>query len=171
MELSRLSSKRMEMLTEDMHQSTLQMEKSTIQMEAIAGKTEKETASMHTITFVTLVFLPGTFISVRYALPMKCRVAGARLTTYKQTLLGSGFYQWPNGNEISDIPSYPVWRPSFFYLFLKISLVLTAVTLLVWLVVRHRRWLSWNRIRSIGGSPTQGDEEAQLSVLASASNA
>ncbi|KAK6206550.1 hypothetical protein LQW54_007620 [Pestalotiopsis sp. IQ-011] len=32
-------------------------------MEKIAGITEKETASMHIITFVTLVFLPGTFIA------------------------------------------------------------------------------------------------------------
>ncbi|KAI3324178.1 hypothetical protein HD806DRAFT_543573 [Xylariaceae sp. AK1471] len=171
MELNRLSSKRMEILTEDMHQSTLQMEKSTLQMETIAGKTEKETASMHIITFVTLIFLPGTFIAVRYALPMRCKVASACLTTYTQTLLGAGFYQWPDSDETSDIPSYPVWRPSFFYLFLKISVLLTAATLLVWLTVRLRRWISWERIRRIGGRRTQGDEEAQLQVLESANNA
>lgn len=34
-------------------------------MEEIAYKTEKETISMHIITFVTLSFLPGTFIAVR----------------------------------------------------------------------------------------------------------
>jgi len=30
----------------------------------VAAKTEKETVSMHVITGLTLVFLPGTFVSV-----------------------------------------------------------------------------------------------------------
>lgn len=49
-----LSSKNMELLTEDMH--------------TIAQKTKQETVSMRIITLVTLFFLPGTFISVRYPL-------------------------------------------------------------------------------------------------------
>ena len=34
-------------------------------MESIARKTQRETVSMHTITVVTLVFLPATFLAVR----------------------------------------------------------------------------------------------------------
>lgn len=33
-------------------------------MEDIAFKTKRETSSMHIITFVTLIFLPGTFMAV-----------------------------------------------------------------------------------------------------------
>jgi hypothetical protein len=44
-------SKRMELITEDMHE--------------IAQKTQRETVSMRVITLVTLFFLPGTFIAVR----------------------------------------------------------------------------------------------------------
>lgn len=43
-------SKRMELVTEDMHE--------------IAQKTQRETVSMRIITLVTLFFLPGTFIAV-----------------------------------------------------------------------------------------------------------
>ncbi|KAF9769245.1 hypothetical protein IL306_013332 [Fusarium sp. DS 682] len=37
---------------------------STRNMENIANKTKQETSSMHIITFVTLIFLPGTFMAV-----------------------------------------------------------------------------------------------------------
>ncbi|KAI0450230.1 hypothetical protein F5B21DRAFT_508398 [Xylaria acuta] len=157
MEVSRFSSKRVEILTEEMHQSTLQMK-------TIAEKTEEETASMHTITIVTLVFLPGTFVAVSYALPMLHEQASTHLTSRKQTFLGAGFYQWPDTDEASSIPNYPIWRPSFFYLFVKISLILLAFTLLVWVVSRVRRWIlrGRGRIMGIRGRRNKGDEEAQL---------
>lgn len=37
----------------------------TVDMHTVAEKTQRETASMHIITLVTLVFLPGTFLAVR----------------------------------------------------------------------------------------------------------
>ncbi|KAI0811820.1 hypothetical protein GGR55DRAFT_641971 [Xylaria sp. FL0064] len=125
MELNRLSSARMELMTKDMHQSTLQME-------SIAGKTEKETSSMHIITLVTLLFLPGTFVAVRYALPTIRKEVNRNLTTNNQTFLGAGFYQWPDSDDASEIPNYPIWRPEYFYLFAKISFPLMALTLLFW---------------------------------------
>ncbi|KAI0465834.1 hypothetical protein F4859DRAFT_343579 [Xylaria cf. heliscus] len=134
MELSQSSSKRMERLNQDMHQSTLQMK-------TIAEKTEEETASMHAITIVTLIFLPGTFVA---------------------TFLGAGFYQWPDTDEPSRIPDYPLWRPGFFYLFIKISTVLMALTLLVWVVLRIHRCISQRLERK----RVQGDEEAQLKETA-----
>lgn len=41
------------------------MEKMTAQMHNVAEKTERETVSMKIVTYVTLFFLPGTFVSVR----------------------------------------------------------------------------------------------------------
>ena len=40
------------------------MEKMTAHMQGIAAKTEQETVSMKVVTYVTLFFLPGTFVSV-----------------------------------------------------------------------------------------------------------
>lgn len=47
------------------HESTRNMEAISHEMHRIAQKTKQETVSMRVITFVTLFFLPGTFISVR----------------------------------------------------------------------------------------------------------
>jgi len=44
------------------------MEEWTERMHDIAAETEHETISMHGITVLTLIFLPGTFVSVREAL-------------------------------------------------------------------------------------------------------
>ena len=38
----------------------------------LARKTEKETVAMKVITFVTLLFLPGTFVSVSDGPPVRC---------------------------------------------------------------------------------------------------
>ena len=40
-------------------------QQSATQMQDIANKTKLETASMHVITVVTLIFLPATFVAVR----------------------------------------------------------------------------------------------------------
>ncbi len=45
--------------------STAAMEQWTVKMHDIAKQTEEETISMHVITIFTLIFLPGTFVSVR----------------------------------------------------------------------------------------------------------
>ncbi|KAK5626558.1 hypothetical protein RRF57_002273 [Xylaria bambusicola] len=142
MELNRLSSARMEMMTKDMHQSTLQMEN-------IAGKTEKETSSMHIITLVTLLFLPGTFVAVRYALPRIRKEVDRHLTTNGQTFLGAGFYQWSDSNDASQIPNYPIWRSEYFFLFAKISFPLMALTLLFWAWPYLLRWISQRRSCSV----------------------
>ncbi|KAI0505225.1 hypothetical protein F5B22DRAFT_628666 [Xylaria bambusicola] len=163
MELNRLSSVRMEMMTKDMHQSTLQME-------TIAGKTEKETSSMHIITLVTLLFLPGTFVAVRYALPKIRKEVNRHLTTNGQTFLGAGFYQWPDSDDASQIPDYPIWRSEYFFLFAKISFPLMALTLLFWAWPYLLRWISRRRSCSITSRKwtwgirrqRMGDEEAQI---------
>ena len=60
-ETSRIYAKRAQL-------STDRMEKITDAMFEIARKTQQETVSMKIITLVTLFFLPGTFISVSFAL-------------------------------------------------------------------------------------------------------
>jgi hypothetical protein len=50
--------------TQKAQESADRMEQITADMHKIAKKTERETLSMGIITFVTLVFLPGTFMSV-----------------------------------------------------------------------------------------------------------
>jgi len=44
--------------------SSEKMEDMTRRMERTAEETQKETASMKVITVITLLFLPGTFVSV-----------------------------------------------------------------------------------------------------------
>lgn len=133
---ARESSERIEAMTSEMHASTLQMEQSTLQMENIASKTEKETSSMHIITLVTLIFLPGTFVA---------------------TFLGSGLFQWPETGGGEAVADMPVWRPEYFVLFAKICFPLMGGTILVWLAAyfwkRVSQWChdlrSW-RINKLG---------------------
>ncbi|KAI0150577.1 hypothetical protein GGR57DRAFT_471933 [Xylariaceae sp. FL1272] len=164
-EFSMLSAVRMERMTEDMHESTLKMEE-------IAGATGKETSSMHTITLVTLVFLPGTFVAVRYALPYIWEAASKSLTTTNcQTFLGAGFYQWPDGTENGDgVAAFPLFRPAYFALFAAIAFPLTFITVVFWflgpLVWRYASRTKilrlWRRGCQENGC---ADEEAQLAPL------
>ncbi|KAI6352790.1 hypothetical protein MCOR25_009284 [Pyricularia grisea] len=79
-------------------------------MRKIADKTERQTASMHIITLVTLIFLPGTFVA---------------------TFLGSGLFQWDdNDPELR----FPRWKPEYFNLFAGICFPLMFLTILGWLI-------------------------------------
>ncbi|KAJ3567611.1 hypothetical protein NPX13_g6708 [Xylaria arbuscula] len=124
-ELNRRASKRMEEMTEDMHELTIQ--------------TKRDTSSMHVITFVTLVFLPGTFVA---------------------TFLGAGFYQWPDPSD-GDTPAvFPDFRPEYFFLFLEISLGLTLATVLLWW---GKTWLLprvLDQYRAMRSIKRQEDKEA-----------
>ncbi|KAI1116726.1 hypothetical protein F5Y14DRAFT_406378 [Nemania sp. NC0429] len=114
-ELNKFSASKMENMTIDMHQMTADMHDSTLKMEKIAEGTGKETSSMHTITLVTLLFLPGTFVA---------------------TFLGAGFYQFPNkaGDGAGDVAVYPLFQPGFFALFAAIAFPLTALTVFFWFI-------------------------------------
>jgi len=54
--------------TEKQQVSAMKMEIMTHEMREIALKTENETVSMRIVTWVTLFFLPGTFVSVSFGL-------------------------------------------------------------------------------------------------------
>ncbi|KAI4601653.1 hypothetical protein KJ359_011784 [Pestalotiopsis sp. 9143b] len=80
-------------------------------MEEIAGITEKETASMHIITLVTLVFLPGTFIA---------------------SFLQSGVFQW---KDQASLENAWLFRIPVFEMFIAICLVMMFLTFVVWFFV------------------------------------
>jgi flagellar biosynthesis/type III secretory pathway M-ring protein FliF/YscJ len=110
------------------------------EMQKVAEKTEKETTSMHIITLVTLVFLPGTFVAVSwfiFQLVAAAFSAGAErdpslTNTDSQTFFGSGLFQWDDNDPEMALPK---WRPEFFKLFSLICFPLMAGTILVWLLV------------------------------------
>ncbi|KAL1988664.1 hypothetical protein VTN96DRAFT_8364 [Rasamsonia emersonii] len=145
------SAQRMEEMTRDMHESTIKMEQVTESMHTIAAKTEKDTALMHIITLVTLVFLPGTFVAVRFGLPLYSLRKFTTSLTSNQTIFGSGLFQWDQNHPLE----MPVWKPEFFALFAKICFPLMAGTLLIWLGAYW--WASWRR-----GKKQEADEEQLL---------
>ncbi|CVK87589.1 uncharacterized protein FMAN_05470 [Fusarium mangiferae] len=83
---------------------------STRNMENIANKTKQETSSMHIITFVTLIFLPGTFMA---------------------SFFQSGILEWPQVNAKAP------WRlnKEIFSLFFGLSATITIVTIVVWMII------------------------------------
>ncbi|KAG5769989.1 hypothetical protein H9Q72_002984 [Fusarium xylarioides] len=83
---------------------------STRNMENIASKTKQETSSMHIITFVTLIFLPGTFMA---------------------SFFQSGILEWPQVNAKAP------WRlnKEIFSLFFGLSATITIVTIVVWMII------------------------------------
>lgn len=129
----------MESMTQEMHESTIKMEKMTKSMHKVAERTERETASMHIITLVTLIFLPGTFIAVRLGMPnLKLRKFTDHLT-FDQTFLGSGLFQWDQGQP----EAMPTWKPEFFALFAKVCFPFMAVIGLIWVCAYW--WATWGR--------------------------
>ncbi|KAI1390033.1 uncharacterized protein F4822DRAFT_428379 [Hypoxylon trugodes] len=77
-------------------------------MEKIAFRSANETSSMHIITIVTLIFLPGTFVA---------------------TFFQSGVLQWQDAGYIQE---NWLFRPAIFHLFLAICLPLMFVIFLAW---------------------------------------
>lgn len=62
---------------------------STDKMEQLTVRTKQDTVSIHVITILTLVFLPGTFVAVRYGMPYLYDFAFWALTEC-QTFFSSG---------------------------------------------------------------------------------
>lgn len=127
------SGRKMERMTEEMHRSTLKMEEMTESTKDLAEKTEKQTTSMHIVTLVTLVFLPGTFVAVRFGLPTFRKTT--KFLTDTQTFFSSGSFQWDQNN--ADTTKLPYWKPEFFALFAKVCFPMTGIIFLVWLALYY----------------------------------
>ncbi|RGP76419.1 hypothetical protein FLONG3_5304 [Fusarium longipes] len=89
---------------------------SALKMEDIAFKTKRETSSMHIITFVTLIFLPGTFMA---------------------SFFQSGILEWPplSADEPWNLSGPWKLNTKIFGLFFGISSTITIVTILLWLFI------------------------------------
>lgn len=133
------SGKKMQLMTEEMHASTMKMEEMTESTKVLAEKTEKQTTSMHIVTLVTLVFLPGTFIAVRYGLSVFRKLT--EFLTSGQTFFSSGSFQWDQNN--ADTTQMPYWKPEFFALFAEVCFPMTGIIMLIWFIsfyyARRRR--------------------------------
>jgi hypothetical protein len=121
-------------------------------MEAVTLKTKQETVSIHVITILTLIFLPATFVSVRYGLPY---LLEGGLTRDYQTFFSSNVLEF--GDE-GDDGTMGTWKTrwSALKLFGAVCGPLTGLVLLAWAVVyfqaRKRRWTM------------QGQEDEEKSV-------
>jgi hypothetical protein len=122
------------------NQSTVSMNILTQDMHDLATKTKKETVSMHSITVLTLCFLPGTFVAVRYGLAFLRRrnFMSSRALTGSQTFFSTGILKFDG----DDSPTVSIaagrtlggWtlRPNALKLFLAICLPLMAFVLALW---------------------------------------
>ncbi|KAF7540154.1 hypothetical protein G7054_g1550 [Neopestalotiopsis clavispora] len=90
-------------------------ETSAKKMETIAYKTAHETASMHIITIVTLIFLPGTFVA---------------------TFFQSGVFWWKEAPE--NMESTWSYRGDAFAFFSYLCFPLMTATLGIWLYVWYK---------------------------------
>ncbi|KAH6639929.1 hypothetical protein BKA67DRAFT_136972 [Truncatella angustata] len=110
--------------------STVTMEQLTISMHNLATKTKKDTVSMHVITMITLFFLPGTFVAVRYGLPLLYRSLSSALTE-SQTFFSTGILNFDGDKPMNNLGDWIV-RPAALKLFLAICLPLMGIVLLAW---------------------------------------
>lgn len=115
-------------------------------MHKIAVKTEQETVSMHVITVFTLIFLPGTFLAVRY-LCQQQQLSSANVLTLPQhqTFFSSGILNWDNSNP----SSYDV-RGGAMKLFFYICVPMMLLIILGWfLLYRSAQEKGEKRMREV----------------------
>lgn len=136
------SGQRVERMTKEMHHSSIEMEAMTRSMKEVAEKTEKQTASMYIMTFFTLLFLPATFVAVRFwPLSHLSTSLNIQFLTNGQTFFSSGIYQWDQNNAAGS--TMPYWKSEYFVLFLEICVPLTGcIILLCWFFYF---WADWRR--------------------------
>ncbi|ETN36375.1 uncharacterized protein HMPREF1541_08652 [Cyphellophora europaea CBS 101466] len=101
------------LLAESTHQSALKMERITEEMSEVSRKTQKDTVSMRIITIITLIFLPGTFIS---------------------TLMSTDIIRFSSDG---GGPPSRVFSKKALDLFLIICLPLMFVTLMAWVIAQY----------------------------------
>lgn len=113
--------------------ATMQSQK----MQDIANKTEKETESMQIITFVAFVFLPGTFVAVRFGWPL-ARNLGLDLTC-DQTFFQSGLFEWRQGaHSMGDSLKFN-WIAFSFFSAICFPLMLIIFAMCWWWLRRRDR--------------------------------
>jgi hypothetical protein len=124
---------------------------STDKMEELTEKTKHETVSIHVITFLTLVFLPGTFVAVRLGLLSNLKF---QILTAGKTFFGSGVIDFENGKSTSDWGYWTIRRAAL-RLFCAVFLPLTFAVLGLWALA----YFQARRRHAIARALAQGDEE------------
>lgn len=121
------------------------MEDWTLKMHEIAVKTEQETVSMHVITVFTLIFLPGTFLAVRYLfrryyhqLQRLLYTPNQHLLTSprQQTFFSSGILDWNNDDVSWDVRGGAMRL--FFYICVPMMLLIIAGWFLLYYILARR---------------------------------
>lgn len=133
-----LSSQRMESVTESMYD--------------IAKTTEKDTTSMHIITLVTLLFLPGTFLGVRSIVYFSKLQSG--ILTDNQTFFSTPIFGGGDGG--SDGQESRGWflNEQLLWLFMKICFPMMLVTI--------GGWFAYMKYKSRGRSRTSRRGEGMV---------
>ena len=110
-------------------ESAVKMEQMTSRMEDIALKTEEETVSMRIVTYVTLFFLPGTFVSVRSVLSSL-----SQSLTYVQTVMSTDILKYSANNGMQtatfSLGALKIW--------IAMTLLLMIMTFLSSCLIRRR---------------------------------
>ncbi|KAK6065942.1 hypothetical protein SCUP234_12305 [Seiridium cupressi] len=99
-------------------------------MAELTVRTKQETVSIHVITILTLIFLPGTFVAVRYGFPYLYGVAVWVLTKC-QTFFSSNVIDF---GSASDVSSFGRWSTNWgaLKLFAIVCGPLMAIVLSAW---------------------------------------
>lgn len=108
-------------------------------MHTIAEKTEQETVSMHVITIFTLIFLPGTFLAVRFAVPNLLSRLPNILIPW-QTFFSSGVLHWDDDGTLgSDWVIRADALKLFLYICFPMMVIILAGWLAMYLMVQRKR--------------------------------
>jgi hypothetical protein len=128
---------------------------STDAMELLTLKTKHETVSIHVITILTLIFLPSTFVAVRYTWPHFSRMVSQFLTAC-QTFFGSGIIDFERTSGSTENLGYWITRWGAVKLFVLFCVPLTFVVVSAWAVTYHRsrkRYKAEKDILELGAIP------------------
>lgn len=132
------------------HETSQRMEDSAMRMEAvtdsmydIARQTARDSASMHVITFFTLVFLPGTFLGVRLMMASYLKSPTGSLTS-DQTFFSTPILSTP---EAANPQSWNV-NNGLLSLFFEICIPMMFVTVIAWYLYLNKRWFRRNPVGS-----------------------
>lgn len=137
------SEKTSEYFASSAKESSDRMEQWTLEMHKIAVKTEQETVSMHVITVFTLIFLPGTFLAVRFLFHHLQRLAETpepdflTIQLRQQTFFSSGILDWDATNDLAWAVRGGAMR-LFFYICVPMMLLIIAGWYLLYLLAQRK---------------------------------
>lgn len=105
------------------------MEEMTRSMNKIAESTEKDTGSMHFMTFFALIFLPGTFLGVRLLLSfVRESSSSAFLTETTQSFFSTPIF----GDSKEGSPQSWIFHKDLFVVFIIICVIMMVITVGLW---------------------------------------